>query len=190
MDETTIRIRCQGCGAHTLVTVAAGPQRAVACCECGSKLLEFELIKGFVYVLSHPLMPNLVKIGFTTRQVEERVAELSMATAVPGPFVIEAVFASCEPEQHELTIHKTFVEARVESKEFFRIDLVDAIREIIATCGPPTYMKRPDLLQPAKPRPQSPPPRIPEQKIVKGPRVPPVDPSKRLREWQERMYKK
>ena len=65
--------------------------------------------------------------GQTTRGVEDRVAELNMATGVPGPFVIEGVFPTSEPEQHELAVHKALADARVESKEFFRVDLVEAI---------------------------------------------------------------
>ena len=91
MDETMIRIKCKGCGARTIASVTPGTWQSVACSGCGMGIVEFESLGGFVYVLSHPLMPNLLKIGFTTRQVEERVAELSAATAVPGPFIIEGV---------------------------------------------------------------------------------------------------
>jgi hypothetical protein len=94
---------------------------------------------------SGPIMPNLLKIGFTTRQVEERVAELSTSTGVPGPFVIEGVFPSSNPEQHESAVHEALALARVESKEFFRIDLAEAIRKVSAMCGPATYLRVQDL---------------------------------------------
>jgi hypothetical protein len=86
-------------------------------------------------------MPSLVKIGFTTRSVEERVAELSAATSVPGPFVIEGVFPSSEPEQHELAAHGKLAMARVESKEFFRVDLTEAITAVSAICSPASYLR-------------------------------------------------
>lgn len=43
---------------------------------------------GYIYILSNPVMPNLVKVGMTTRPPSERVAELSGATGVPSPFML------------------------------------------------------------------------------------------------------
>ena len=42
--------------------------------------------KGYVYVLINSSMPNLVKIGKTTKDPNERVKELSSATGVATPF--------------------------------------------------------------------------------------------------------
>src|SRR6516225_8653453 len=106
MDESTIRIKCQQCESRTITRIMAGESRVVTCLRCGTRLVEFESLRGFIYVLSHPLMPNLVKIGFTTREAAERVAELNATTGVPGPFEIEGIFPSSDPEQHELTVHK------------------------------------------------------------------------------------
>ena len=141
-----IRIKCQGCGARTIVCVTPGTCQAVACSGCGMELVEFEALRGSIYVLSHPQMPKLLKIGFTTRQVEERVAELNAATAVPGPFIIEGVFPSSDPEQHESVVHGMLAECRVENKEFFRVDLIEALRTVLAACGPASYLRTPDLL--------------------------------------------
>jgi T5orf172 domain len=42
--------------------------------------------KGIVYVLINPAMPNIVKIGLTTREgIEQRMKEL-FTTGVPVPF--------------------------------------------------------------------------------------------------------
>jgi hypothetical protein len=43
---------------------------------------------GFLYILSNPTMPGLVKVGKTTRDPSERVKELSAATGVPTPFLL------------------------------------------------------------------------------------------------------
>ena len=43
---------------------------------------------GWVYILTNPAMPNMVKIGFTTRSLEARADELTAATGVPLPFVV------------------------------------------------------------------------------------------------------
>lgn len=55
--------------------------------------------KGYVYVLSNPCMPGIVKIGKTTRSVEDRANELYQ-TGVPEPFKVEEFFHS--PDCHEL----------------------------------------------------------------------------------------
>lgn len=151
MDESMIRIKCRGCGAHTIVSVTPSTRQAVACSGCGMGLVEFESLRGYIYVLSHPRMPDLLKIGFTTRQVEERVAELNAATAVPGPFMIEGVFPSNDPEQHESVVHGIFAESRVESKEFFRVELAEALRAVSAICGPASYLRMQGILNPLEP---------------------------------------
>lgn len=45
-------------------------------------------LTGFVYILRHPCMPGLLKIGFTSRTVAVRKSELEAPTGVPGPFVV------------------------------------------------------------------------------------------------------
>ena len=45
-------------------------------------------MEGTVYVLTNPAMPNMVKIGKTTRDVELRLADL-YSTGVPLPFECE-----------------------------------------------------------------------------------------------------
>jgi hypothetical protein len=44
---------------------------------------------GYIYILSNPAMQGLLKIGVTSRDVRERVTQLSAATGVPKPFEIE-----------------------------------------------------------------------------------------------------
>ena len=45
-------------------------------------------MEGSVYFLTNPAMPNMVKIGKTTRDVELRLADL-YSTGVPLPFECE-----------------------------------------------------------------------------------------------------
>ena len=47
-------------------------------------------MEGRVYFLTNPAMPNMVKIGKTTRDVELRLGELN-STGVPLPFECEYV---------------------------------------------------------------------------------------------------
>ena len=75
-----------------------------------------------VYLLTNPVMPDLVKIGRTTN-LEERLRSLSTHSGVPVPF---EVFYACEVSDSakvERQIHEGFGEHRINPKrEFFRIN--------------------------------------------------------------------
>jgi hypothetical protein len=75
-----------------------------------------------VYVLTNEAMAGLVKIGFTTTSVEQRIKELD-TTGVPLPFqcFYAAEIADCK--RVEKLIHTIFSDKRVrENREFFRAD--------------------------------------------------------------------
>jgi len=88
---------------------------------------------GYVYVLMNPSMQNLVKIGKTKREPEERAKELS-TTGVPTPFIVvySCYFENCS--KVESFVHK-YLESegfRVSSKrEFFEIPIKDAIDSVM-----------------------------------------------------------
>ena len=130
-----IRIVCQGCGKECRGAVSQGMEApALYCSGCGRLLCKVRVIKGYVYVLSNPRMPGLLKVGCTTRPVEERVQELNGATGVPSPFVIEASFQSSAPEDHEREIHKRLAAHRVKGREFFQVGLgavLGVAREVV-----------------------------------------------------------
>jgi tetratricopeptide (TPR) repeat protein len=89
---------------------------------------------GYVYVLMNPSLQNMVKIGKTTRNPEERAKELSTATGVPTPFVVvySCLFESCT--EAEAFVH-TYLELkgfRISSnREFFEIPITEAIDSVI-----------------------------------------------------------
>lgn len=89
---------------------------------------------GYVYVLMNPSMQNLVKIGKTVREPEERAKELSSTTGVPTPFVVvyNCYFKSCTEAEsfvHSFLENKGF---RVSTKrEFFEIPIKDAIDAVM-----------------------------------------------------------
>lgn len=88
------------------------------------------MTKGYVYILKNPSMPGLLKIGKTTRSVQQRCNEL-FATGVPTPF--EVVDEMCSPDCGELEryVHKELHEFRVsEGREFFAVDVNKAIRAL------------------------------------------------------------
>lgn len=77
---------------------------------------------GFVYCLSNPEMPGLLKIGFTERPMDQRLEEANSSTWVPTEFSI--VFAKFvrDPNAKEQTIHRILKSARINPKrEFFRV---------------------------------------------------------------------
>ena len=83
---------------------------------------------GIVYLLTNPAMPNLVKIGMTTRnEVHIRMAEL-YSTGVPLPFSCEYAGRVNDVKQVERALHQAFQPNRVNpAREFFEIDLEQAM---------------------------------------------------------------
>ena len=104
-------------------------------------------MKGFVYILSNPSMPGLVKIGRTVRTVEGRAVELYQ-TGVPTPFVIEHSVLSPDCAELEQIMHDSLEAYRIAAgREFFRCDtaaamrvLDDAIQEQV-TCFVSEYLE-------------------------------------------------
>ena len=88
---------------------------------------------GFVYVLTNPSMPGLVKIGHTTRASADRIAELSRSTGIPVAF--ELVFDNfvSHSAQIERRVHAALADYRVTSnREFFSVSTNVAIKAILA----------------------------------------------------------
>lgn len=82
--------------------------------------------KGYVYILSNPSMPGLVKIGRTIRSVDGRASELYQ-TGVPTPFVVEHFVLSPNCVELEGDIHGMMPDLRVGvGREFFRCDAQQA----------------------------------------------------------------
>lgn len=90
---------------------------------------------GIVYVLTNPAMPNMVKIGITTREeVEVRMAEL-FSTGVPLPFECPFAGKVSDIRKIERAFHKAFGPYRVNPKrEFFEIDPEQAIGLLEIIC--------------------------------------------------------
>ena len=84
-------------------------------------------MEGTVYVLTNPAIPNMVKIGKTTRNVELRLADL-YSTGVPLPFECEYAAKVKDVDGTEKAFHLGFKKDRVNIKrEFFKIDPEQAI---------------------------------------------------------------
>lgn len=84
--------------------------------------------RGYVYVLSNPSMPGIVKIGRTFRDPRARAAELSGATGVPMPFKIEATVSTWNCVWLEKLVHIDLRRRRVNAnREFFRCTIEEAL---------------------------------------------------------------
>lgn len=84
---------------------------------------DFFARSGWVYVLGNELMPDVFKVGSTTRSVEQRMREL-YTTGVPMGFdcMFAEWFADCR--HAEAFIHGRLEEARlVHEREFFAAEL-------------------------------------------------------------------
>jgi hypothetical protein len=86
--------------------------------------------KGYVYILTNEAMPGLLKIGKTTRNVDQRASELTH-TGIPFPFdVAESVF-SPDCSELERWMHEALADCRVNlQREFFLCGLNKA-RELL-----------------------------------------------------------
>lgn len=89
----------------------------------------------WVYVLSNPTMPSLVKIGYTKKHPEERAKQISAATGVALPYKVEWAYKCFNGETIEREVHHKLKSKRANnSKEFFWIDLEEA-KEVINLIG-------------------------------------------------------
>lgn len=97
---------------------------------------------GYIYALTNECMPGLLKIGCTTRTLEQRVKEISNATGVPSPFKVASSYYSHNCLSDENLIHEHFKESRVnEGREFFRAtidEFNDICSDFLNPVGAPT----------------------------------------------------
>ncbi len=88
-------------------------------------------MEGYVYILVNSSLPNLVKVGYTTKSPTERASELS-STGVPNKFIVAySVFVSDCVEVERL-IHDLLKDCRHnQDREFFEIDSTTAIDKLL-----------------------------------------------------------
>ena len=92
---------------------------------------------GFVYVLSNRSLPELHKVGFTTRSIKERLAELNSSTSIPTAFNVEYQFEVDvgKEELIEQKAHAILKDAgRHQGKEYFHCSAVEC-REAISVAA-------------------------------------------------------
>jgi hypothetical protein len=113
-------------------------------------------VGGFVYLMSNPAMPKLLKIGKSDRDPTEfRVSEL-YTTGVPEPFKVEYVAYVDDHHRLEQVLHSRFNQLRPNpSREFFRIsveEVILAVRQSGSIDFERTYFKSETEIQKEKAR--------------------------------------
>lgn len=83
---------------------------------------------GFVYLLTSPSMPGLVKVGATRKHPLQRARELSAGTGVPTDFKVAYFRDFDDCFLAEALTHEAFAEYRVnEGREFFEVSLGELV---------------------------------------------------------------
>jgi hypothetical protein len=110
---------------------------------------------GYVYVLSNPAMPGVVKVGRSIHGGSSRGRSLYQ-TGVPVPYVLEFEIYTKDHEWLEAQAHKSLRFNRVNpDREFFKCPPNDAIEEILSIyserlCSSPTPIA-PEMTPPISP---------------------------------------
>ena len=91
---------------------------------------------GYLYVLSNPSIPDLAKVGKTTREPAQRAAELSAATGVASPFVLlyQQPVADCDAAEawvHDVLTARGWRHA--DNREFFSAPLHEIVALVFAS---------------------------------------------------------
>jgi hypothetical protein len=85
-------------------------------------------MKGWVYIITNKAMPNLLKVGFSTKDPELRAQELH-TTGVPYRFVVEYDVLVNEPRDIEQAAHNLLKNYHA-NKEWFNCSIDIAIQAI------------------------------------------------------------
>ena len=88
-------------------------------------------MKGWVYIISNPAMPRLVKVGYSLKDPESRAQELNNS-GVPHEYEVDYAILVDEPHDLEQRIH-AYLKNINQGKEWFRCSaeqVVAAIRDV------------------------------------------------------------
>ncbi len=115
---------CQHCQAE--YSIFLHEKRVIGeCNSCKKEPIKIRAIKGLIYVIHNEYQKG-VKIGFTTKPLEERLKSLSSKTAVAGEFKAIAAFHSNQTKTDEKKVHKKLHKSHLD-KEHFDVEPVEAV---------------------------------------------------------------
>ena len=90
---------------------------------------------SWIYVLTNPTMPNLVKIGYTDKTPDKRATQVSRSTGVPLKFNVAYAFRCFNAHALELELHRYLKDYRINTdREFFQIG-VNEVKDAITLLG-------------------------------------------------------
>ena len=93
------------------------------------------LMSDYIYILENERMPNLLKIGWTSRTPEERCSEISGSTGVPTSFIVVHKVEVSDGKSAEKEIHSLLsTERYANNREFFSISKKRAISAVDFVC--------------------------------------------------------
>lgn len=149
---TFTKVFCTACDKEITKQINDSPSIVIKCPSCSRVLAKTDRFSGIVYVLSNPAFDHLLKIGFTTRSIDERIAQLN-GTNIPEKFECVAAFHSHDPQADEKRIHVRLAQFRAKkNREFFEISRSIAIQTCQNLIGRKpflcTYKFSEDELQP------------------------------------------
>ena len=134
-ESTRMRTAISRCDeaafADSRVKLLRLPTRRCLAVEAGRARIKDERGAGWLYVLSTRESPTLLKVGMTTRSVEERVKEINGATGVAIPFGVRRCWRVVDPQAAEKLAHQALDEFRVRNdREFFQLHFRDAVKRL------------------------------------------------------------
>jgi hypothetical protein len=90
---------------------------------------------SWIYVLTNPTMPNLIKIGYTDKTPDKRAFQLSRSTGVPLKFNVAYAFKCFNAHALEIELHRYLKDYRINNdREFFQMK-IDEAKEAIWLLG-------------------------------------------------------
>ncbi len=89
-------------------------------------------MKGWVYIITNPAMPGIIKIGFSMKDPELRARELN-STGCPQEYSVDYCILVEEPRELEQRVHKHLRHIGV-GKEWFRCSCQEATVAIKSEC--------------------------------------------------------
>jgi len=85
---------------------------------------------GFVYIMTNPSMPGLIKVGMTNRNPLLRAKDNDLnSTGIPTPFQTQYFAFFAEMAKAEKKAHRKLYDYHY-GKEFFKIDVISAVQII------------------------------------------------------------
>ena len=92
--------------------------------------------EGYIYALKNESLKGMLKVGYTTRSIPERVRELSHSPSIPTPYKCVYYAKVRYAANYETQVHVR-LQSRKVGKEFFRLTAEEAqiiIRQVVGEC--------------------------------------------------------